>query len=190
MTTMKTNLVTARQSFLTSNPEFFDAFIANQSLPQSSFRDSITEQFEFRGKLSEKQVAAFVTAVRKDIAFAERQAAWKAEQQAKTASLIEAGVTAPVGRTRIEGVIATVKFVPNDFGGANKMLVEMASGAKVWLSVPSVVVGFEVPVADLSTDELKAALVGKTISVTATFKQKDGDATFAFGSRPNAATIL
>lgn len=189
MTTMKTNIASARQSFFAQNPEFLAAFVANQSLSQSSFRDSITEQFEFRGKLSEKQVAAFITAVRKDIAFAERQASWKAEQQAKTASLIEAGVTAPVGRTRIEGVIATVKFVPNDFGGANKMLVEMASGAKVWLSVPSVVVGCE-NAPCMSTDELKAALVGKTISVTATFKQKDGDPTFAFGSRPNAAHIL
>lgn len=187
---MKTNLATARQSFFASNPEFLDAFIANQSLPASSFRDSITEQFEFRGKLSEKQVAAFVTAVRKDIVFAERQAAWKAEQQAKTASLIEAGVQAPVGRTRIEGVVSTVKFVQNDFGGANKMLVELASGAKVWLSVPSEVVGCDAVALCLGTDEIRTALVGKTISVTATFKQKEGDATFAFGSRPNKATVL
>ena len=188
MTTMNATAIRAI-TFLAQNPEFQAAIDANQSLPTSSFRESIVEQFKWKGTLSEKQVAAFVNAVRKDIAFAERQASWKAEQQAKTVALIEAGVTAPVGRTRIEGVVATLKFVPNEFGGANKMLVEMASGAKVWLSVPSMVAGIE-QAGCLSTDELKAALVGKTISVTATFKQKEGDATFAFGSRPNAATIL
>jgi len=188
MTTMK-SAITA-QSFLASNPEFAAALEANQSLPQSNFRDSISEQFEVRGSLSEKQVAAFVNAVRKDIAFAERQTAWKAEQQAKTASLIEAGVTAPVGRTRIEGVVAVVKFVENEFGGTNKMLVELASGAKVWLSVPSEVVGCDCVARGADTDCIRLNLVGKTISVTATFKQKDGDATFAFGSRPNKATVL
>lgn len=176
------------QSFLTSNPEFFDAFIANQSLPTSSFRESIVEQFEFRGKVSEKQATAFITAVRKDIVFAERRAEWQAAREAKTDALIAAGVTAPVGRTRIEGVVAVVKFVENDFGGTDKMLVELASGAKVWLSVPSEVIGCDA--IGQGTDDVRAALVGKTISVTATFKQKEGDTTFAFGSRPNKATII
>lgn len=187
---MNTNTARIRQSFIALNPEFSEALEANMSLPQSSFRDSIVEQFESRGSLSAKQAAAFITAVRKDIAFAERQNAWKAEQQAKTVALLEAGVTAPVGRTRIEGVVAVVKFVENDFGGTNKMLVELASGAKVWLSVPSEVVGCDAVALCLGTDEIRTALVGKTISVTATFKQKDGDATFAFGSRPNKATVL
>lgn len=189
MTTMNATAIRAI-TFLAQNPEFQAAIDANQSLPTSSFRESIVEQFKWKGTLSEKQATAFVNAVRKDIAFAERQNAWKAEQQAKTVALLEAGVTAPVGRTRIEGVVAVVKFVENEFGGTNKMLVELASGAKVWLSVPSEVVGCDAVALCLGTDEIRTALVGKTISVTATFKQKDGDATFAFGSRPNKATVL
>jgi len=177
-------------TFLAQNPDFQDAVNANHSLPTSSFRESIVEQFRSRGSVSEKQATAFVNAVRKDIVFFERQNAWKAEQQAKTTALIEAGVTAPVGRTRIEGVVAVVKFVENEFGGTNKMLVELASGAKVWLSVPSEVVGCDCVARGADTDCIRLNLVGKTISVTATFKQKDGDATFAFGSRPNKATVL
>ena len=58
----------------------------------------------------------------------------------------------------------------------------------MWVSLPSEIKGLTIE--DWSLEGLKAALAGKQVSVTATFKRSDTDATFAFGSRPNALTVL
>ena len=173
---------------LLNDLNFKNALALDETLAPSSFRASIREQLFFKGKLSEKQATAFVNAVWKDKEMADRKAAWKVEQAAKTAALVEAGVTAPVGRVPFTGVVRTIKFVDNAFGGATKLLIEADSGAKVWVSLPSEVKGLTIE--DWSLAGLKTALAGKQVSVTATFKQSDTDATFAFGSRPNPLTVL
>ena len=68
------------------------------------------------------------------------------------------------------------KFVPNDFGGAMKMLVALDTGAKVWVSIPDAIGGFD--------------LKNKMVAFTATFTVSDTDPLFAFGKRPSNATIL
>ncbi len=173
---------------LINDVNFKNALALDETLAPSSFRSSIRMQFLTKGKLSEKQATAFVNAVWKDKEMADRKAAWKAEQQAKTAALIEAGVQAPEGRIPFTGAVRSLKFVLNAFGGATKLLIEADSGAKVWVSLPSEIKGLTIE--DWSLEGLKAALAGKQVSVTATFKRSDTDATFAFGSRPNALTVL
>jgi hypothetical protein len=173
---------------LFSNEPFLKALALDEQLPLSSFRQSIRMQFLTKGKLSEKQVACFINAVNKDAAFEAKKAAWKAEQTAKTNALLDAGVKAPEGRVPFTGVVRKVKTVVNNFGGTTKLLIESEAGAKVWVSMPSVVKG--VTIENFSDASLNDVLVGKTVNITATFKVSETDGTFAFGSRPNPMTVL
>lgn len=170
---------------LINDINFANALKLDESLPPSDFRSSIRMQFLTKGELTARQAEAFVNAVWKDKEMAERKAAWEAEKKAKTDALLAAGVTAPEGRVRIEGTVKSVKRKFTSFGTVDKMLVEVTDGSKVWLSLPSRVSG-----ADLNTDIGNQALVGKKVSVTATFTRSADDPTFSFGSRPGPLVVV
>ena len=173
--------------FVESRPALAEALEINKSLPWSAFRSSIVNQLMKNKSLSDKQADSFINAVKSDVKFAERKATQDAERATQREALLSKGVTAPEGRLTVEGKIMTIKSVANGFGGATKMLIELPTGAKAWLTLPSELRG--IVIENWSDESLRSVLVGKTISVTATFKRSDTDPTFAFGSRPNPATI-
>lgn len=170
---------------LINDINFSNALQLEESLPPSDFRSSIRMQFLTKGELTARQAEAFINAVWKDKEALDRRQSWKAEQAAKSEALQAAGVLAPEGRVRFDGVVRSIKRKQTQFGIVDKALIESAEGSKVWLSVPSRVSGI-----DLFTEAGNQVLVGKQVSVTATFTRSADDATFAFGSRPGVMVVL
>lgn len=80
---------------------------------------------------------------------------------------------APEGRVQVTGTIQKFKSVPGWTydSWVEKMIVELPSRARVWLSVPAFLV---------------APKVGDAITFVATFERSKDDQFFAFGSRPAA----
>jgi hypothetical protein len=116
------------------------------------------------GSLSDKQVAAVVASLAKDV---ERAAG-------RAADATEVKGPAPAGRQTVTGTVLTVKDQESDFGWTRKMLVKLANNARVWVTVPSGA-GVE---------------RGATVTVTATWTPKDDDTSFAFGKRPIVSDVV
>lgn len=83
------------------------------------------------------------------------------------------------GRQVVEGVILSTKSIENDFGGAFKMLVKREDGSKLWVSVPSSIIG-----------QGGGQYRGLWVQMTVTVQPKQGEETFAFGSRPAKARVI
>lgn len=98
-------------------------------------------------------------------------------------------VPAPVGRVEVEGVVMSVKWQENDFGGSLKMLVEADPGFRVWTTVPrdlsNILVTYE-----SGWQEYREVTVGERVAFTATLAPSDDDPAFAFGKRPTKARVL
>lgn len=99
----------------------------------------------------------------------------RAEQRA--AEALTAVAWTP-GRQQVEGVILSTKVVENDFGSAIKMLVKRDDGSKIWSTMPA------------SIDIASSGNRGLRIRFTVTVQPKDGEPTFAFGSRPTKGEVL
>jgi predicted nucleic acid-binding Zn-ribbon protein len=102
-----------------------------------------------------------------------------AEQARERAAADAERADVPEGRIQVTGVVRSVKWVENDFGGAYKALVEHESGFKVYGTVPSSVMEGH------TTEEL----VGRTMSFTATVEASQNDKSFGFYKRPTKATV-
>ena len=154
-----------------------DAIADNDNLPASNFRNSVADKIlHDPKKVTTRMVETFINAVAKDKVWAANRVARVAADAAVKDAALAAGVTAPSGRVAVTGKVVHTKFVPNDFGGAMKMLVALDTGAKVWVSIPDAIGGFD--------------LKNKMVAFTATFTVSDSDPLFAFGKRPSNAVIL
>lgn len=142
---------------------------------EQTVRDIVGKLVQY-GSLSEKQVA-FLRVLLDRIA---RRPEIEAERAARDAARADC----PTGRLLIEGVILSTKTQDSDFSrfGVLKMLVEHATGFKVWGTVPQSL--FTRP--DGSAYELK----GSRVAFTATVKPSDKDPKFGFFSRPTGARLL
>jgi hypothetical protein len=166
-----------RKAIIDATPGLAEALAKNDTLPFSNFRADVAIKIrKDPKKASSRMIDAFIKAVAKDSVWADKKAAREAADAVKAADLTAKGVTAPSGRVAVKGKVVHVKTVVTKFGAAEKMLVELDTGAKVWVSVP----------ADLSGFPIK----GATIAFTATFTVSDNDPLFAFGKRPTGAVVL
>ena len=111
-----------------------------------------------RWTLSEKQMA-YVTNAHK----------WATQRAEDAAAKAAAGITAPTGRQVVTGKVTKVTSQDTNFGWVTKVIVELPTGARVRGNAPSAV----------------DPEVGQQVTFTATFSQADGDAAFAFWSRPS-----
>ncbi len=156
----------AREEFLKDKPELVAAM--NDTANHDNFCKDVIGKLAKYGTLSEKQVAAVIKGV----------ARFK-ERKATEATKPPAG-PAPVGKVKVQGVVACTKFQASDFGDVHKMLVVFDNGSKAWGTVPST----------LPTMDPNAPLKGSRVEFTADFTAKDGDPTFAFYKRPSKASVI
>ena len=127
-------------------------------------------KFERDANLSTKQLDL----VAKLFIQVDEQKVRKAERDAKNSELLAQGVKCPEGRISIDGIILSVKSYENDYGFQMKMLVQDASGFKVWSSVP----------------EYRDVKAGDQIRFTATVTPSSDDLLFGFAKRPTKCTVL
>lgn len=83
------------------------------------------------------------------------------------------------GRQIVTGTIQSTKVTTNDFGTTFKMILQTASGSRLWTSIPRALLNDRY-------DNL-AELKGQTVTIKVTVEPSKDDPTFAFGSRPNVA---
>lgn len=153
-------IYTKRQEFLAKHPEIADA-LAHIDEPihaNNRFAKDVLAKLDQYGDLSDKQVSAVVSSLRRDVEFAERRAREDAEPKGD----------APSGRVEVTGKVLSIQARASDWGISLKMLVKLENNAKVWCTVPS-----------RETIER-----GDTITFRATFEVSKDDKSFAFGSRP------
>jgi hypothetical protein len=97
----------------------------------------------------------------------------KATEAAKAAEKA-AAADCPTGRIEITGKVLTIKSQETMYGWATKMLVEHATGFKVWGTLPS----------NLTVEK------GDTVAFTAMVEPSKDDAKFGFYSRPTKARVV
>lgn len=150
----------ARVAFLEANPAFAAAVeqAKNPVHAKNSFVADVITKLNVYGSLSERQVAAVIASLARDIEYAARKANEVAEVKGD----------APNGRATVSGVILSVKDYESDFGVTTKMLVKLDNNSRVFVTRPA------------KTDANK----GDRITFTATFTPKAEDKSFAFGKRP------
>lgn len=154
-----------REAFVAANPEIGEALakIKEPVHAKNWFAIDVLSKLDRYGSLSERQVAAVLASLKRDVEFAARKAAEAAEVKGD----------APEGRVEVSGVVVGLKVYESAFGDTLKMTLKLANNAKVWLTVPS-----------------KATVErGDKVTVTATFKRSDKDASFAFGKRPTGIAV-
>lgn len=115
-----------------------------------------------RWTLSEKQLAYVTNAYK-----------WAQARKEEAAAKAAAGITAPTGRQVVTGKVTKVTSQDTNFGWVTKVIIELPTGARVRGNAPSAV----------------EPEVGQQVTFTATFNQADGDASFAFWSRPSKWTV-
>jgi len=154
----------AREAFLKATPAFAAVLPYTGSNP---FVKDVVAKLGLYGSLSERQVAAVLSAIARD--------AQKAQQAVVEAAEVKG--EAPVGRQTVTGVILSLKDQPSDFapgGYVRKMLLKLENNSRVWLTVPS----------KADADR------GDSITVTATFEASKDDKSFGFGSRPSLVGVV
>ena len=152
----------AREAFLKANPVFAAAVASYTG--SNTFVKDVVAKLGLYGSLSERQVAAVLSAIARD--------AQKA--QAAVVEAAEVKGPAPEGRQTVTGVILSTKVVEGFYGSTLKMLVKLENNSRVWLTVPS----------------KAAADRGDTITVAATFEVSKDDVSFAFGKRPSLVNVV
>jgi len=151
----------ARCAFLEANPTVAAAIeqAKGAAHAKNTFVADVLGKLDRFGSISERQVAAVLSSLQRDLATAER----------KAAEAVEVKGDAPSGRVTVTGEILTVKDQEGAYGVVTKMLLKLANNSKVWLTAPG---------------EMTAGR-GDTITVTATFEVSRDDKSFAFGKRPH-----
>jgi hypothetical protein len=150
----------AREAYVAAHPEIAAA-IEQAKQPahaNNSFVKDVLSKLNQWGSLSERQAAAVVTSLARDLEFAARKAAQATEVKGP----------APTGRVTVTGKVLSTKVQESQYGETLKMLLQLENNSRVWLTVPS----------------KASAERGETLTVTATFQVSKDDPSFAFGSRP------
>lgn len=119
------------------------------------------------GKMTDKQ-ASFIKSL---VAQCDPKVA--AEREAKQAAVKAEAADCPTGRVEITGSVISTKAQASDFGTVQKMLVQHATGYRVWVSIPSGI----------------CAERGVEVTFTATITPSKNDPKFGFGSHPVAKKV-
>jgi hypothetical protein len=149
-----------REAYVAAHPEIATAIEQAKAdiHAKNFFVQDVLAKLNQYGSLSERQAAAVLTSLAKDVQIA----------ASKAAQATEVKGDAPTGRVKVTGRILSLKTQESDFGPTEKMLLQLENNSRVWLTVPG-----------------KAEIIkGDTITVTATFTPSKDDKSFAFGSRP------
>jgi len=151
----------ARCAFLEANPAVAAAIeqAKGAAHAKNTFVADVLGKLDRFGSISERQIAAVISSLRRDAETAAR----------KAAEAVEVKGDAPSGRVTVTGEILTVKDQEGAYGVVTKMLLKLANNSKVWLTAPG---------------EMTAGR-GDTITVTATFEVSRDDKSFSFGKRPH-----
>ena len=151
----------ARCAFLDANPAVAAAIeqAKGAAHAKNTFVADVLGKLDRFGSISERQIAAVISSLRRDAETAAR----------KAAEAVEVKGDAPSGRVTVTGEILTVKDQEGAYGVVTKMLLKLANNSKVWLTAPG---------------EMTAGR-GDTITVTATFEVSRDDKSFSFGKRPH-----
>ncbi len=123
---------------------------------------SISRNLIRYGSLSEGQVKYLHVLVKKIADVKETQAKWDAEAAASKPVPFE-------GRQEFTGTIIGKRLVESDYGNTWKVTIKHADGWRVWVTLPSPALGYE---------------VGETIELRANITISDDDPKFAFAKRP------
>jgi hypothetical protein len=150
----------ARVKFLEANPVFAAAVeqAKNPVHAKNSFVADVISKLNLYGSLSERQVSAVLSSLKRDVDTA----------AAKAVEATEVKGDAPTGRVMVTGTVLGVKVQESDFGVVKKMLVRLENNSKVWVTVPG---GSGIERNDM-------------VTFTATFSVSKDDKSFGFGSRP------
>lgn len=173
----------SRERFLDENPGLLEALEYDHHITHS-----IAAQFDAKGRLSPAQVALVFKLVRDGQAKADAKARIEAERAA------EKNVPAPVGRVEFRGRIVSVRARDGFRGGVEyKATIKVNTDAGSWLAwctVPADVYREHAGAHHENAEQnLRTALVGRFVDVTATCTQSDRDEHFAFAKRPSWTLI-
>lgn len=162
----KLKIWNARVKFLEANPAFAAAVeqAKGELHAKNTFVHDVISKLNQFGSLSERQVAAVLKSLARDIENASRKA-------------IEAETPkgpVPTGRVTLTGTILSTKVVEGFYGSTLKMLLGLENGSRVWLTVPS----------------KSGAAKGDTITVVATVEASKDDPSFGFGKRPSLVNVV
>ena len=156
----------ARVAFLEAHPEVAAAVeqAKGDIHAKNSFVQDVISKLNQYGSLSERQVAAVLKSLARDVETA----------KAKAQEATEVKGEAPEGRVTVTGTVLSTKLVEGFYGSTLKMLLKLENNSKVWLTVPS-----------------KATINrGDSITVAATFEVSKDDKSFAFGKRPSLVNVV
>lgn len=157
--------------FLKANQSFAEALKEARSNPdahsRNHFASDIAHKFLTYGSLSEKQVAAFISSIARDLKYIADKAA-----DAAAAPTLPPFVEG--NKISMTGEILSIKTQYGAYGPCVKLLVKLLDGNKVWGSLPS---------------GLGDAAVGDKVTFTATVTKSDTDEHFGFFKRPTKAGI-
>lgn len=131
------------------------------------FLTDIADRLAHYGTLSDRQIAAVDTAIRRDTARRDKAAAEQAARQA--AHAVGTVEKTPRGRVRITGTVISTRTQRTQFGTQFKMLVADDRGFRVYGTIPAALDGVD---------------KGTQVAFTATVTPSDDDAFFGFYSRP------
>jgi hypothetical protein len=150
-----------RKSFLDANPALADAMVHVDDAVHAKnfFVKDVLAKLDRYGDLSEKQVAAVVASLARDVEWAVKRATEAAEPKGD----------APSGRTEVTGTVLSMKEHENAFGFTMKMTLKLTNGARVWVTAPG-------------SESLEK---GDVVTLRATWTPSKDDKSFAFGSRPH-----
>ncbi|AUX83243.1 hypothetical protein PBI_RACCOON_30 [Microbacterium phage Raccoon] len=101
----------------------------------------------------------------------------RAGQAAKAAE-----TPAPSGRVVVTGEIVSAKIVESDYGTSYKAVVKDDQGFRVWVSIPSSLMGEFFSTVDY--DDIIEGLKGRRLTFAAALEVSADDVSFAFGKRP------
>ncbi len=149
-----------RAKYLAAHPEVKACYdhIKDAAHVKNWFAQDVLGKLGQYGELSEKQAAAVVASMDRDLATAERIAAEALQPKGE----------APTGRIEVTGTVLSTKIQESQWGASVKMLIKLENNSKAWMTVPS---GADVTRGDI-------------VVVKATFEQSKDDKSFAFGKRP------
>lgn len=155
-----------RVAFLEANPLIAAAIeqAKGEIHAKNSFVHDVLSKLNQYGSLSERQVAAVLKSLARDVETV----------TSKAAEATEVKGDAPEGRVTVTGTVLSTKLVEGFYGSSLKMLMKLENNSRIWLTVPS-----------------KASINrGDTVTITASFELSKDDKSFAFGKRPSLVKVV
>lgn len=150
-----------REAFVKSRPDLAAAIEQAKAEVHgmNTFVHDVIGKLNRFGSISDKQIAAVVASLQRDLD--------------KANAPVEVKGDAPTGRVTVTGVVVGLKDQESAYGWTTKMTIKLANNARVWMTKPAG--------ADVER--------GATVTVTATFEVSATDKSFAFGKRPIVSKV-